>query len=57
MIRDGDAQCRFAWIIDVPPDELAKRTGDLMDSGLAVIKKTLEGAGKGPRQWVATLRD
>jgi hypothetical protein len=26
----------------VLPDELAKRTGELMDSGLAVIKRTLE---------------
>ena len=42
VIRDGDAQCRFVWIIDVLPDELAERTGELMDNGLGVIKKTLE---------------
>lgn len=47
VIRDGDGQCRFVWTIDVLPDELAKRTGELMDSGLAVIKKTLEAAGTG----------
>jgi hypothetical protein len=47
VIRDGEAQCRFVWITDVLPDELAKRTGELMDTGLAVIKKTLEKAGKG----------
>jgi hypothetical protein len=47
VIRDGDAQCRFVWIIDVLPDELAERTGELMDSGLAAIKKHLQGAGNG----------
>jgi Polyketide cyclase / dehydrase and lipid transport len=47
VIRNGDAQCRFVWMIDVLPDELAHRTGELMDSGLAVIKKTLEAAGNG----------
>jgi Polyketide cyclase / dehydrase and lipid transport len=47
VIRDGDAQCRFVWMIDVLPDELAQRTGELMDSGLAVIRKTLEAAGNG----------
>ena len=45
VIRDGDAQCRFVWIIDVLPDELAQRTGELMDIGLASIKKTLEATG------------
>jgi len=36
-----------SWIIDVLPDELAGRTGELMDSGLAAIKRTLGAAGKG----------
>jgi hypothetical protein len=47
VIRDGAAQCRFVWIIDVLPDDLAKRTGELMDNGLAAIKKTLEAPGDG----------
>ena len=47
VMRDGDAHCRLVWIIDVLPDELAKRTGELMDAGLVAIKKTLGAAGKG----------
>jgi hypothetical protein len=35
------------WIIDVLPDDLARRIGELIDSGLAAIKKTLEAAGDG----------
>ena len=42
VIPDGDGRCRFVWIVDVLPDEHAKRTGELMDSGLAVMKRTLE---------------
>ena len=45
VLRDGDTHCRFLWVIDVLPDEHGPRTGELMDSGLAVIKKTLEAAG------------
>lgn len=41
---DGDTRCRFVWITDVLPDELAERTGALMDRGIAVIKETLEAA-------------
>ncbi|MHB1444852.1 MAG: SRPBCC family protein [Acidimicrobiales bacterium] len=41
---DGDARCRFVWVTDVLPDELAERTGALMDRGIAVIKETLETA-------------
>lgn len=41
---DGEARCRFVWITDVLPDELAERTGELMDRGIAVIKETLESA-------------
>lgn len=39
---DGDTRCRFEWITDVLPDELAERTGALMDRGIAIIKETLE---------------
>jgi hypothetical protein len=47
VIRDGDAHCRFVWAIDVLPDEHAQRIGELMNSGLAAIKKTLEAATTG----------
>jgi Polyketide cyclase / dehydrase and lipid transport len=35
--------CRFVWAIDVLPDELGPRVGQLMDAGLAAIVATLEG--------------
>ncbi|MHB1536059.1 MAG: SRPBCC family protein [Acidimicrobiales bacterium] len=41
---DGEARCRFVWVTDVLPDEMAARTGELMDRGIAVIKETLEAA-------------
>ncbi len=41
---DGETRCRFVWVTDVLPDELAERTGALMDRGIAVIKETLEAA-------------
>lgn len=41
---DGEARCRFVWVTDVLPDELADRTGELMERGIAVMKETLEAA-------------
>ena len=35
-------RCRFVWITDVLPDDLAARTSALMDGGLTAIKTTLE---------------
>ena len=43
VVADGDGRTRFVWITDVLPDTVAARTGELMDRGLAVIKRTLEG--------------
>lgn len=34
--------CRFVWAIDVLPDELGPRVGELMDAGLKAIAVTLE---------------
>lgn len=42
IVRDGPASCRFIWITDVLPDELAGRTAELMEAGLRVIKENLE---------------
>jgi Polyketide cyclase / dehydrase and lipid transport len=36
------ASCRFVWAIDVLPDELGSRVGELMDAGLKAIVATLE---------------
>jgi hypothetical protein len=44
VVPDGDAACTFVWIIDVLPDELAGRVAQLMDAGLAAIRRTVEGS-------------
>jgi len=35
--------CRLVWAIDVLPDELGPRVGELMDAGLKAMTATLEG--------------
>ena len=35
-------QCRFVWIADLLPDELADHVGGMMVQGLATIKATME---------------
>lgn len=35
-------RCRFLWISDVLPDDVADRLGIMMDAGLAAMKRTLE---------------
>jgi hypothetical protein len=42
VIAVQPGSCRFVWAIDVLPDELGARVGQLMDAGLAAIKATLE---------------
>jgi hypothetical protein len=37
----GAAQCRFVWTVDLLPDELAGRVGELMDAGLKAMADTL----------------
>jgi hypothetical protein len=44
VIPDGPARCRFVWITDVLPDELAGRIGPLMEGGMQAIKRALEAA-------------
>jgi hypothetical protein len=41
VVPEGTEQCRFVWIIDVLPDELAGRIAELMDAGLRAITATL----------------
>jgi carbon monoxide dehydrogenase subunit G len=42
VLDDGPDGCRFVWIHDVLPDDLAPRLGAAMDQGLAVLKRTAE---------------
>lgn len=35
---------RFVWVADLLPNELAERTGELMEQGIDTVKRTLERA-------------
>jgi carbon monoxide dehydrogenase subunit G len=43
VLPDGEGGSRFVWIADLLPHELAPGIAAMMDQGLAVIKRTLEG--------------
>jgi hypothetical protein len=40
----GTKQCRFTWVVDILPDDLAGRTAEAMDAGLRAICTALTGA-------------
>ena len=42
VIAEGGDRSRFVWITDLLPNELGTRTAELMEHGIAVIKKTME---------------
>jgi hypothetical protein len=44
VLPDGEDpdRCWFAWFTDVLPDELGGRLGQMMDAGVAAIKRILE---------------
>lgn len=46
---DCDRRTWFVWVADVLPDGLAPQTAEMMERGLAAIKRTLESAGRGSR--------
>jgi hypothetical protein len=48
VISEGGSRCRFVWITDVVPDELAERIGELMDGGMRAMKQALEAAATHP---------
>jgi carbon monoxide dehydrogenase subunit G len=43
VLPEGEGGSRFVWIADLLPHELAPGIAELMEQGLAVIKRTLEG--------------
>lgn len=45
IFDDNEGGTVFAWTSDILPDETAPRTAEMMDAGLAAIKRTLESAG------------
>jgi Polyketide cyclase / dehydrase and lipid transport len=42
VVDDGDRRCRFVWVTDVLPSELAPQISALMERGLAAIKSAFD---------------
>jgi len=42
VLPDGPGGCRFVWIADLLPNEVAPAIAAMMEQGIAVIKDTLE---------------
>jgi uncharacterized protein YndB with AHSA1/START domain len=42
VFTEDDGRTRFVWLADLLPNELAARTGEMMEHGTNVVKKTLE---------------
>lgn len=42
VFGEGAEQCRFVWIADLLPDEMAPAIAAMMEQGIAVIRETLE---------------
>lgn len=46
VLSDGDNRSRLVWITDVLPHEIATPIAAMVDQGCAVMKRTLDCAGK-----------
>ena len=46
VFEEDEERCRFVWIVDVLPDAIAPYIDDMMTRGAAVMKATLEAAGR-----------
>jgi hypothetical protein len=42
VFDEGPAVCRFVWIADLLPNDLAEYVAGMMEQGLSVIKATME---------------
>ncbi len=42
VFNEGPAVCRFVWIADLLPNDLAEYVAGMMEQGLGVIKATME---------------
>lgn len=47
VFPDQEGRSRFVWIADLLPHELAPGIAQMIDQGLAVIKRTLESTHRG----------
>jgi len=45
IFDEGDGRCRFVWVADLLPDDLAPMVSGMMDQGADVLKATMEGDG------------
>lgn len=43
VLASPGSETRVVWIADLLPDEAAARAGSMMEEGMAVMKKTLDG--------------
>ena len=43
VFAEAPGRCRLVWIADLLPHERAATVAEMMDEGLATIKRTLEG--------------
>ena len=46
VFDEGPNRCRFVWIADLLPHELAPTIAGMIEQGLAAIKPTLEAAAR-----------
>ena len=46
VFDEGPARCRFVWIADLLPNELAPSITGMIEQGLSAIKPTLEAAAR-----------
>jgi carbon monoxide dehydrogenase subunit G len=44
VFAEGNGRCRFVWIADLLPNEVAPAIAAMIEQGIAVIKQTLERA-------------
>jgi len=42
VFADGEDAARFVWVADLLPNALAAHTGEMMQQGTKVVKKTIE---------------
>jgi hypothetical protein len=47
VFAEGEAGCRFVWVADLLPDELAPVIESMIEEGLAAIRRTLEARTEG----------
>lgn len=47
VFPDGPNGCRFVWIADLLPNEVAPAITAMIEQGISVIKQTLEGNERG----------